>query len=86
MDTGFLVPFMPMLAMLPPSIAAIWIANRWFKSRGTTAELRGDIHALQEEVAALRALQGEAQERLDFAERILAQVREGHRELPKPSS
>lgn len=85
MDPSFLVPFMPFLAMLPPSVAAIWIANRWFKSRGTTAELRAEMAALQEEVGTLRQLQGETQERLDFTERILAQVREGHRDLP-PSS
>jgi hypothetical protein len=79
----FLAPFIPFLAMLPPSLAAIWIANRWLKTRGTSAELRAELTALREEVGTLRQVQAEAQERLDFTERILAQLREGRRELPK---
>jgi hypothetical protein len=76
----FLVPF---LAMLPPSLAAVWIANRWLRTRGTSAELQTELKALRDEVGALRQVQAESQERLDFAERMLAQLREGRRELPK---
>ena len=79
----FLAPFIPFLAMLPPSLAAVWIANRWLKSRGASTELRAEVAALRDEVAALRQIQAEAQERLDFADRLLSQLREGRRELPK---
>ena len=82
----FLAPLAPVLAMIPPSIAAIWIAGRWFKTRGTSAEIRGEISALREEVAQLRQTQAETHERLDFAERMLGQLREGRRELPKHPS
>ncbi len=82
----FLAPFIPFLAMLPPSFAAVWIANRWLRTRGTTAELLAELKALRDEVGALRQVQAESQERIDFAERMLAQVREGRRELPKGAS
>jgi predicted nuclease with TOPRIM domain len=81
----FLSPFIPFFAMLPPSVAAIWIANRWFKTRGTSDELRAEVKELREEVAGLRQNQAEAQERLDFTERMLSQLREGRRDLPKGS-
>lgn len=83
---GFLIPFMPFLAMVPPSLAAMWIASRWLKNRGGMAELRAEISALREELTALGAAQSEIQERLDFTERMLSQVRDTHRQLPKASS
>jgi hypothetical protein len=43
------------------------------------------VAELREEIAELRQTQSETQERLDFAERLLSQVRESHRELPKSS-
>jgi hypothetical protein len=79
----FLAPFIPFLAMLPPSIAAIWIANRWLKTRGASAQFQAELKALREELEALRQVQADSQERLDFAERLLAQLREARRELPK---
>jgi hypothetical protein len=82
----FFAPFIPFLAMLPPSLAAIWIANRWLKTRGTSAELHAEVKALRDEVGALRQVQAESQDRLDFAERMLAQLREGRRDLPKGAS
>jgi hypothetical protein len=78
--------FIPFLAMLPPSFAAVWICNRWLKARGAGTEVRSELAALREELGTLRQAQAEAQERLDFAERMLAQLREGRRELPKGSS
>jgi len=50
----FLAPFIPFLAMLPPSLAAVWIANPWLKSRGTSADLLAEVAARRDEVAALR--------------------------------
>lgn len=81
-----LVPFIPFLAMIPPSLAAMWIASRWFKTRGTSAELRAEMAALRDEVGELRQAQLDMQERVDFSERMLSQVRESHRELPKGSA
>lgn len=76
-----LAPFIPFLAMIPPSLAAMWIASRWLKSKGGSAE----IAALREELAELRQTQIDMQERVDFTERMLSQVREAQRALPKGS-
>lgn len=81
-----LTPFIPFLAMIPPSLAAMWIASRWLKSRGATSELRSELAALRDEVAELRQAHADAQERLDFTERLLSQVRESNRELPRARS
>ena len=82
----WVAPFIPFLAMLPPSFAAIWIANRWLRTRHVDAELLAQIAALRDEVTALRQGQAETIERIDFTERMLAQLRETRRELPKASS
>ena len=66
----FLAPFIPFIAMLPPAFAAMWIANRWIKSRDGGTELRAELSALRDDLAALRQLQSETQERLDFTERV----------------
>lgn len=82
---AFVGPFIPFIAMLPPALAAMWIANRWFKSREGGSHVRSELTALREEVTSLRETQAEMQERIDFSERMLSQLREGRsRELPKP--
>ena len=83
---AFIGPFVPFIAMLPPAIAVMWIANRWFKSREGGSQIRTELAALREELTALRESQADMQERLDFSERMLSQLREGRRggELPKP--
>ena len=78
-----LAPFIPFFAMIPPSLAAMWIASRWLKTRGTNAELRAEMAELRDEVAELRQAQLDMQERVDFTERMLGQVRESQRELPQ---
>lgn len=83
---AYLAPFIPFIAMLPPSIAAMWIASRWLKSRSGGAAMQAELAALRDEVAALRQAQADTLERLDFSERMLAQLREARRELPKASS
>jgi hypothetical protein len=83
---AFLAPFIPFFAMLPPALAAMWIANRWLKSREGRAGLDAELGALREELAALRQSQAELQERLDFTERMLSQVREARRDLPRASA
>ena len=80
---AFLGPLVPFLALLPPSIAAIVIGTRWIRSREGGSEIRTELEALREEVTALRESQAELQERLDFNERLLGQLKEGRRELPK---
>ena len=60
-----------------PSLAAVWTASRWLKTRGTTAALRNELAALREELAALRQPQVDSQERLDFAERLIARAAPG---------
>jgi hypothetical protein len=69
-----LAPFIPFLAMIPPSLAAMWIASRWLKSKGSSSE-----------IAELRQALVDIQERVDFNERMLSQVREAQRELPRGS-
>lgn len=81
---AYLAPFIPFFAMLPPAIAAMWIAHRWLKSREGGSQIRTELAALREELTALRETQQDMQERLDFSERMLSQLREGRRELPKP--
>ena len=84
---AYIGPFVPFIAMLPPAIAAMWIASRWLKSREGGSQIRTDLATLREEMSALRESQAEMQERLDFSERMLSQLREGRvagRELPKP--
>jgi hypothetical protein len=81
---GFLGPFIPFIAMLPPAIAAMWIANRWIKSREGGSQVRAELAAMREELASLKESHAELLERLDFSERMLSQLREGRRELPKP--
>ena len=80
----YIVMFMPLLATIPPAIAAIWIANRWLRLRRGDVELQAKIAGLREEVDALRQEQAEAQERLDFTERMLTEIRRAHSELPRP--
>ena len=78
----YIAPFIPFLAMVPPSLAAVWIANRWLKTRRANAELETEVAALRDEVAAFRQEHGDLQERLELAERMLSQVR-APRELPR---
>jgi hypothetical protein len=80
---AFIGPLVPFIAMLPPALAAMWIASRWLKSREGGSQTRTALAALREELTALRESQAEMQERLDFSERMLSQLREGRKELPK---
>jgi hypothetical protein len=73
----WLIPLMPLLTLLPPSVAAAWIAHRWLRTREGGAELRANMARLEHETEQLRAGQAELQERLDFAERVLRQLSDG---------
>ena len=80
---AYIAPFIPFIAMLPPAIAAMWIANRWIRSREGGSQVRSELATLHEELTALRESQAEMQERLDFSEQVISQLKEGRRELPK---
>jgi hypothetical protein len=79
----YLKDFMPLIATMPLAVVAVWIANRWLKIRRGDAELPAEIAALRQEVDALRRQQEEMREQLDFAERLLSQLRDGHLGLPR---
>lgn len=60
-------------------IARIWATS--IQARGGTAvpQLESRVEAMEQELASLQHDLSETQERLDFAERLLAQAREGKR-------
>jgi hypothetical protein len=78
----YLIPLMPLFGTLPFAIAAVWIARLILKSREGGKELRAELEAMREELGALRQSQSELQERIDFTERMLSQVRDARQGLP----
>ena len=74
----FLIPLMPLFGALPIAVAAIVIARMFRHHRDVPlAELEAQNQELQAELGTIRDELREAQERLDFAERILAQQGRG---------
>ena len=72
----FLIPLMPFLGALPIAVAAIVIARVWRGHRDRPlADLESQNEQFQAEVNTIREELREAQERLDFTERVLAQQR-----------
>lgn len=60
------------------------IARRLHGKSAADPELQAEIGELRDQVAALEQRLGETEERLDFAERLLAQPREpAHPQLPE---
>jgi hypothetical protein len=79
----FLIPLMPLFGALPIAIAAVVIARMWSRRRDVPlADIEARNHELHTELSAMREELREAQERLDFAERVLAQQR--RESLPPP--
>lgn len=76
-----LVPLMPLFATLPIAVSGAWIVHRILRYRERTAGSRAQLEDLQQEFEALRSAQVELQERLDFTERMLGQVRDAQRAL-----
>ncbi|MDH4045613.1 MAG: hypothetical protein OEY20_07290 [Gemmatimonadota bacterium] len=72
----FLVPLMPLFATLPLAVAAAWIVHRILVHRERHGAGNARLEDLEQEVQALHAAQMELQERVDFSERVLGQVRE----------
>jgi hypothetical protein len=78
----FLVPLMPLFGSLPIAVAAVVIARLWFRNRQSQGDLAQQVQELQAQVESLRMGQMELQERAEFAERLLNQVKEGQRLHP----
>lgn len=69
-----LIPLMPFFGAVPIAVAAVVIAKIWQRRRDApVAELEAQNQEMRQELAALRRELTEAQERLDFAERVLTQ-------------
>jgi hypothetical protein len=83
MDPNTLAPLIPVAAIV--AWCAVKIAKIKAQSRaaGADPEAAGRLQALEQEVGALRQEIVEAQERLDFAERVLAQHPPDRLEPPK---
>jgi len=77
----FLVPLMPLFATLPIAVAGAWIAHRILRYRERSAGSHAELEELRREFEALRGAHMELQERLDFTERMLGQVRDAQRTL-----
>jgi hypothetical protein len=77
----FLVPLMPLFATLPIAVAGAWIVHRILRHKERSAGSRAQLEELQQEFEALRSAHMELQERLDFTERMLGQVRDAQRTL-----
>jgi hypothetical protein len=83
MDPGAVGVFVPITAM------AVWGAVKIARIRAEAQTSKPDpemaerLHALEHEVGLLRQELSEAQERLDFSERLLTQNRPDRPESPK---
>jgi hypothetical protein len=78
MDPGFLAPLIPIAAII--AIAAVKIARlRASPSASLSAEVTERLDAVERRVEGLQQELAEAQERLDFAERLLSKAREERR-------
>src|SRR5512134_3439619 len=69
-DTGFLAPLIPVLALATGVVVVLKMPRKFFAKSSATPELEDRVQALKEEVGALRRELSEANERLDFAERL----------------
>jgi len=75
-----LIPLMPFLGAVPIAVAAVVIAKLWQRRRNApVAELEVQNQEMHAELATLRRELTEAQERLDFTERVLTQQRRTER-------
>jgi hypothetical protein len=81
MDTGSLALLIPISAIL--GTVAIKIAKISAQSRMVDPQQAARISALEEDVGALRQELSEAQERIDFTERLLSQQRTERLDPPK---
>jgi hypothetical protein len=80
----YLIPLMPLLGTLPIAVAAVIVARLWFGRRDVPlAELEARSQELKAGLDVVQTELHEVQERLDFAERVLAQQRRDEQLLPR---
>ena len=72
----FLVPLMPLLGALPLAVATVVVARMFFAHRERMLSRGPAVEELQAQVESLHAGQVDLQERLDFTERLVGQLRE----------
>jgi hypothetical protein len=80
-----LAPLIPVAAIIMFGLVRIsrhWRSGVQPQSLAAPKQLEERLDAVEQELAALQGDLTETQERLDFAERVLAQSREGKRLLP----
>ena len=73
MGPDTLAPLIPVAAILAWCVVKIAKIKAQSRAAGADPDAAGRLQALEQEVGALRQDLVEAQERLDFAERVLAQ-------------
>lgn len=80
----FLIPLMPFFGALPIAVAAVVVARIWRGRREhPSADLEAQNQQLMSEMSTIREELREAQERLDFTERVLAQQPRGQPLSPR---
>jgi chromosome segregation ATPase len=80
-----LAPLIPVAAIIMFGLVRIsrhWRSGGESQNLPATRQLEERLEAVEEQLAALQGELGEANERLDFAERLLAQTQEAKR-LPR---
>ena len=78
MDQGTLIMLIPVLALAIGFVAVLKMPRRAF-GHGSTPRLEERVQAVEHEISGLRQELADTQERLDFAERLLARVEEARR-------
>jgi hypothetical protein len=73
MSPEFLAPLIPITAIVGWVAVKIAKINAQSRAAGTDPDTAGRLQALEQDVGTLRQELIEAHERLDFAERVLAQ-------------
>lgn len=82
MDPGAVVLLIPIAAIVMGGlvkIAQLWGPGSQGRASPAVKRLDARLEAVEQELASLQHDLSETQERLDFAERLLAQAREGKR-------
>jgi predicted nucleic acid-binding Zn-ribbon protein len=78
MDPQFLAPLIPVVAII--AFAAVKITRlRATRPESLSADVPARLEALEHDVQGLQQELAEAQERIDFAERLLTKAREERR-------
>jgi chromosome segregation ATPase len=81
MNPDFLVPLAAIAIVMVGlvKIARYWASGSQRVSSGAINQLEARVEAMEQELATLQHELSETQERLDFAERLLAQSRDAKR-------